>query len=81
MVGIFSEIDEPLNFNENMGNNMVINVVSLNDVRFLRKLLFKKVFSYNIIILILYIILLLAIILNSDLNISYLLHVIMKQNI
>ena len=31
---IFPEIDEPLDFNENMSTNIVINVVSQNDVSF-----------------------------------------------
>ena len=33
-IRIFSEIDEPLNFNENMSTNTVLIVVSYNDVRF-----------------------------------------------
>ena len=41
---IFSEIDVLLDFNENMRSNIVLTVVSKNDVRFLRKLLFKKLF-------------------------------------
>ena len=46
---IFSEIDETLDFNENMSTNLVLNVVSYNDVFFLRKLLFKKLFSFKVI--------------------------------
>ena len=30
--GIFSEIDEPLDLNENMSTNIVLNVISKNDV-------------------------------------------------
>ena len=44
---IFPEIDKPLDFIENMRTNVVLNVVSYNDVRFLRKLLFKTLFSFS----------------------------------
>ena len=47
--GFFSEIDEPLDFNENMSTNIVINVLSKKDVRFLLKLLLKKLFSFKVI--------------------------------
>ena len=49
---IFSKIDEPLDFIdliENMRTNTVLNVVSRNDVRFLRKLLFTKLFRFKVI--------------------------------
>ena len=42
MTGIFSKIDRPLDFNETFVNSSVLNVVSINDTRFLRKSLFKK---------------------------------------
>ena len=45
----FSEIDEPLDFNENMSTDIVFNVLSKKDVRFLLKLLFKKLFSFKVI--------------------------------
>ena len=41
--GIFSEIDGPLDLNENLSTNIVFDVVSFNDVRF------KKLFSFKII--------------------------------
>ena len=46
---IFSEIDRPLDFNENLSTNIVLDVVSWNDDRFLQKLLFKKLFSFKVI--------------------------------
>ena len=48
-IWIFSEIDRPPDFNENLSTNIVLNVVSYNDVRFLRKLLFKKLYSFKVI--------------------------------
>ena len=51
MVRIFSEMDESLDFNENMTTNIVLNVVSYNDVCFscgncyLRSYLALKLFS------------------------------------
>ena len=43
--GIISEIDRPPDFNENFSTN----IVSSNDIRFLRKLSFKKLFSFKVI--------------------------------
>ena len=37
---IFSEIDEPLDFNQNMSTNTVLNEVSYNDVRIIILFLF-----------------------------------------
>ena len=47
--GIFSEIDRPLDFNENMSTNIVLYVFSYNDVNLLRKFCFKKLLSFKII--------------------------------
>ena len=46
---IFFEIDKPLDFYENTSTNIVLNIISY-DVRFLRKFLFKKLFSFKIIL-------------------------------
>ena len=46
---IFSEIDEPLDFNETLINGSVLNVVSMNNIRFLRKSLFKKLSAFKVI--------------------------------
>ena len=48
---IFSEIDRPLDFNENLSTNKVLYVVSLNDVRFLRIFFFflQKLLSFKVI--------------------------------
>ena len=43
---IFSEIDRPLDFNETFINSSVLNVVSINDIRFLPKSLFKKLLAF-----------------------------------
>ena len=48
-IRIFSEIDRPPDFNEILSTNIVLNVVSNNYVRFMRKLLFKKLFSFKVI--------------------------------
>ena len=74
---IFSEIKEPLDFYGNMSTNIVLKAVSKNDVHFLRKLLFKKLFSFKVIIP--YIIL--KKLRSQYLSFIYLLHVIKKQNI
>ena len=37
LAGIFSEIDEPLDFNETLVNGSVLNVVLMNNILFLRK--------------------------------------------
>ena len=42
---IFSEIDEPPDFNKTLVNGSVLNVVSMNNIRFLQKSLFKKFIS------------------------------------
>ena len=47
--GIFYEIDRPLDFNETFVNSSVLNVVSINDTRFLRKSLFKKLLAFSVI--------------------------------
>ena len=44
---IFSEIDRPLDFNETFVNSSVLNVVSINGTRFLRKSLFKKLLAFK----------------------------------
>ena len=49
---IFSEIDEPLDFNETLANNCVINIIPMNNVRFLRKTLFKKLSALRVIYLV-----------------------------
>ena len=46
---IFSEIDRPLDFNEIWVNGSVLNVVSMNNVSFLRKLLLKKLSAFKVI--------------------------------
>ena len=46
---IFSEIDRPLDFKETLVNVSVLNVVSLNNIRFLRKSLFKKLSALKVI--------------------------------
>ena len=45
---IISEIDRPLDFNETFINSSVLNVVSINDTRFLRKSLFKKLLTFKL---------------------------------
>ena len=42
----FFEIDRPLDFNETFVNSSVLNVVSINDTRVLRKSLFKKLLAF-----------------------------------
>ena len=50
MIGIFSEIDETLDFYETLVNGSVFNVVSLKIlVFFLRKSLLKKLFTFKVI--------------------------------
>ena len=46
---IFSEIDRPLDFNESYVNGIVLNLVSLNNIRFLRKSIFKKLSALKVI--------------------------------
>ena len=46
---IFSEIDMPLDFNESSVNGIVLNLVSLNNIRFLRKSIFKKLSALKVI--------------------------------
>ena len=46
---IFSEIDEPLDFNGTLVNGSVLNVVSINNIRSLRKSLFKKLSAFKVI--------------------------------
>ena len=46
---IFSEIYDPLDFNETLVNGSVFNIVSINNIRFLRKSLFIKLSSFKII--------------------------------
>ena len=48
-LGIFSEIDRPLDFNETLVICSVLNVVSLNNIRFLLKSLFKKLSALKVI--------------------------------
>ena len=45
----FSEIDEPLDFNETLVNGSVVNVVSMNNIRVLRKSLSKKLSAFKVI--------------------------------
>ena len=49
MLRIFSEIDEPLDYNETLVIGSVLNVVSINNIRFLRKSLFKKLSAFKVI--------------------------------
>ena len=44
-----SEVDDALDFNEKLSTTIVLNVVSWNYVRFLRKLLLKKLFTFIVI--------------------------------
>ena len=44
---IFSEIDGPLDFNEILVNGSVLNVVSMDNIIFLRKSLFKKLSAFK----------------------------------
>ena len=46
---ISSEINEPLDSNETLVNDSVFNLVSMNYIRFLRKLLFKKLWAFEVI--------------------------------
>ena len=46
---IFSEIDEPLDFNETLIDGSVLNVVSVNNMSFLQKSLFKKLSAFKVI--------------------------------
>ena len=46
---IFSEIDEPLDFNETLVNGRVLDVVSINTTLFLRKSLFQKSLAFKVI--------------------------------
>ena len=46
---IFSEIDRPLDFDENMSTIIVLYVFSYNDVRFLQKFCFKKLLRFKFI--------------------------------
>ena len=46
---IFSEIDEPLDFNKTLVNGSVLNVASMNNIRFLKKSLFKKLSVFKVI--------------------------------
>ena len=46
---IFSEIDEPLDFSKTLINGSVLNVVSMNNVSFLQKSLFKKLSIFEVI--------------------------------
>ena len=47
--GIFSEIDGPHDFNEILVNGSVLNVVSMDNISFLRKSLFKKLSAFKVI--------------------------------
>ena len=47
MKWIFSEIDGPLDFNEILMNGSVLNVVSMDNISFLRKSLFKKLSAFK----------------------------------
>ena len=68
---IFSEIDEPLDFNENASTN----IVSYNDIRFfVAKLLFEKLLGFKVINSIC------NTEINTNFNISYLLHAIDMKN-
>ena len=46
---IFSEIDRPLDFNEILVNGSVLNVVSMDNISFLRKSLYKKLLAFKFI--------------------------------
>ena len=46
---IFSEIDEPLDFNETLINGSVLNVVLMNNISFFRKSLFKNLSAFKVI--------------------------------
>ena len=48
MFGIFSEIDGSLDFNEILVNGSVLNVVSRDNISFLRKSLFKKLSAFKV---------------------------------
>ena len=47
--GIFSEIDEPLDFNETLINGSVLNVVSMNKIRFLQNSLLRKLSAFEVV--------------------------------
>ena len=46
---IFSEIARPLDFNEILVNGSVFNVVSMDNISFLRKSLYKKLSEFKFI--------------------------------
>ena len=46
---IISGIDEPLDFNETLVNGSGLNVVSINNIRFLQKSLLKKLSAFKVI--------------------------------
>ena len=46
---IFSEINEPLDFNEILVSGSVHSVVSMNKISFLRKSLIKKILVFKVI--------------------------------
>ena len=68
----YFEIDESLDFNENMSTNTAFNDVSWNDVSFFWEITFKKLFIFKVIYFLFS---------TDETQISYLLHVIMKQDI
>ena len=47
LFGIFSEIDRPLDLNKTFVNSSVLNVVSMDNISFLRKSLFKKLTAFK----------------------------------
>ena len=51
-IGIFSDIDRPLEFNETLVSGSVLNVVSIINIRFifLRKSLLKKLSAFKLFI-------------------------------
>ena len=49
IIRIFSKIDGPLEFNEILVNGSVLNVVSMDNISFLRKSLFKKLSAFKVI--------------------------------
>ena len=42
---IFSEIDEPLDLNETLVNDSVLNVISINNIRFVAEIIILNVFN------------------------------------
>ena len=47
IVRIFSEIDGPLDFNEILVNGSVLNVISMDNISFWRKSIFKKLSAFK----------------------------------